>query len=88
MKKLVGYYEAPLGERARARARESAVVSLIASLHKGYFTPSLSMELEPLNLSFYRPRIKMDFISLKTSGSVQAFKIVSSIQAKQSFHNK
>lgn len=46
MKKLVGYYEAPLGERARAR--ESAVVSLIASLHKGYFTPSLSMELEPL----------------------------------------
>lgn len=41
-----------------------------------------------LNLSFYRPRIKMDFISLKTSGLVQGFKIVASIQAKQSFHNE
>lgn len=41
-----------------------------------------------LNLSFYRPRIKMDFISLKTSGLVQGFKIAASIQAKQSFHNK
>lgn len=41
-----------------------------------------------LNLSFYRPRMKMDFISLKTSESVQGFKMVTSIQAKQSFHNK
>lgn len=39
-----------------------------------------------LKLSFYRPRIKTDFIILKTS--VQGFKIVTSIQAKQSFHNK
>lgn len=46
MKKLAGYYEAPLGKRARAR--ESAVVSLKASLHKGDFTPSLNMELELL----------------------------------------
>lgn len=41
-----------------------------------------------LNLSFYRPRIKMDFISLKTWGFVQGFKSVAPIQGKQSFHNK